>query len=77
LGTNSLLAQGFRFSWQARPAAAEAKKSTRAKFTCAACGQNAWAKPDARLLCGICHEENGTDGAVLKRVEISVTMERK
>jgi predicted SprT family Zn-dependent metalloprotease len=54
-----LLAQGFRFSWQARPVAAEAKKSTRAKFTCAACGQNAWAKPDAHLLCGICHEENG------------------
>jgi hypothetical protein len=55
---SQLLAQGFRLNWQARPVAAEAKKSTRAKFTCAACGQNAWAKPDARLICGICYEEN-------------------
>jgi predicted RNA-binding Zn-ribbon protein involved in translation (DUF1610 family) len=32
---------------------------TRAKFTCPSCGQNAWAKPDAALLCGECYEADG------------------
>lgn len=30
------------------------KKPTRAKFTCPECGQNAWAKPTAHLICGEC-----------------------
>jgi uncharacterized protein (DUF433 family) len=81
-----LLAQGFRFSWQARPAAAEAKKCTRAKFTCAAC-QNAWAKPDAPpALRDMPRRERRifTDGAVLKDglkfvtdARISFTLERE
>jgi hypothetical protein len=24
------------------------------KFTCPTCGQNAWAKPTAQFLCGVC-----------------------
>lgn len=29
-------------------------KQTRQKFSCPACGQNAWAKPGAKLFCGEC-----------------------
>jgi hypothetical protein len=32
---------------------------TRAKFTCPVCGLNAWAKPDARLVCYDCSQETG------------------
>jgi hypothetical protein len=32
---------------------------TRAKFTCPNCGLNAWAKPDARLVCHDCSMEAG------------------
>ena len=32
-------------------------KSSKMKFTCPECGQNAWAKPDALLLCGECFDE--------------------
>jgi len=35
---------------------AEEKKQTRQKFTCPECGLNAWAKPDAALVCGECAE---------------------
>jgi predicted RNA-binding Zn-ribbon protein involved in translation (DUF1610 family) len=34
-----------------------AKKASKIKFTCPECGQNAWAKPDALLLCGACYED--------------------
>jgi hypothetical protein len=27
------------------------------KYTCPTCGQNAWAKPEASLVCGDCQEE--------------------
>jgi len=30
------------------------KKSSKTKFSCLECGQNAWAKPGARLICGEC-----------------------
>ena len=29
------------------------KRASKTKFTCPECGQNAWAKPDALLLCGV------------------------
>lgn len=32
------------------------KKKSKVKYTCAECGQNAWAKPEANLMCGICNE---------------------
>ena len=35
-------------------ARAEAKKRSKTRFTCPGCGQNAWAKPSARLVCGVC-----------------------
>ena len=32
------------------------KSASKTKFNCAACGQNAWAKADAALVCGYCAE---------------------
>lgn len=62
-----LLATNFRLRWQSAimrlssgngavmPAPVELKPS-KMKFTCPDCGQNAWAKPMARLICGRCNE---------------------
>lgn len=59
----ALLATGFEFRWRdfyqtvsaggERPNGGESK-STRAKYTCPSCGQNAWAKLSAQLVCGAC-----------------------
>jgi len=51
---------GFRLNWQSAPysAAAKTKKASKTKYTCPECGQNAWAKPGASLICGDCHEED-------------------
>ncbi len=35
-------------------AKAKKKRESKTKYTCPECGQNAWAKPDAELTCGIC-----------------------
>jgi len=58
-----LAAQGFQLHWQSVPASeqAKAKKSSKTKFTCPECGQNAWAKPDALLICGECFDEGEGD----------------
>ena len=54
-----LAAQGFQLHWQSVPASqqAKAKKSSKTKFTCPECGLNAWAKPDAHLICGECYDD--------------------
>jgi hypothetical protein len=58
-----LTAQGFELHWQSIPAneRTRAKKSSKTKFTCPECGQNAWAKPDAHLICGECFDEGERD----------------
>jgi hypothetical protein len=33
------------------------KAASKTKYTCPLCDLNAWAKPDARLICGDCSEE--------------------
>jgi hypothetical protein len=48
--------RGFQLHWQSLPVVS-AKKSSKTKFTCPECGQNAWAKPDAQLICGVCSNE--------------------
>jgi ribosomal protein S27AE len=53
-----LAATGFQLHWQSLPASARVTKPNRMKFTCPDCGQNAWAKLDARLICGACYEED-------------------
>ena len=56
-----LAATGFQLHWQSIPSSARAVKPTRMKFTCPDCGQNAWAKPEARLICGQCYDEGDRD----------------
>jgi hypothetical protein len=48
-----LAATGFKLEWQSKPPDRKQRQS-KTKFTCPSCGQNAWAKPDARLLCAAC-----------------------
>lgn len=38
------------------PAEKERKKSSKTKYTCPTCGQNAWAKPETNLMCGDCEK---------------------
>ena len=54
-----LKARGFQLHWQSAPQGkqAKAKRASKTKFTCPECGQNAWAKPGALLICGICYED--------------------
>jgi len=55
-----LITGGFVLRWQAQgqgdgaSATAKKKNKSKTKYTCCDCGQNAWARPDARLLCGDC-----------------------
>jgi SprT-like family protein len=58
-----LAATGFQLHWQSAPTIGQgkAKKSSKTKFTCPECGQNAWAKPDALLICGECFDEGEGD----------------
>ncbi len=53
--------QGLKLRWEspAPPmATTKAKAGSKTKYTCPECGQNAWAKPDALLICGDCFEED-------------------
>jgi hypothetical protein len=60
LAAETLLGNGFRLNWQSVILADQAEKTaqvrSKTKFTCPACRQNAWAKPDAALICGACEE---------------------
>ncbi|HTV54292.1 MAG TPA: SprT-like domain-containing protein [Terriglobia bacterium] len=56
-----LQATGFTLRWQSRMEVnptRKAKKASKTKFTCPECAQNAWAKPDALLICGACADED-------------------
>jgi hypothetical protein len=68
-----LQATGFKLRWQSRSAEADptrkAKKASKTKFTCLECGQNAWAKPDALLICGECYEDGEGEICVMQAEE--------
>jgi hypothetical protein len=49
-----LAESGLQLHWQSVQAVGNAKISSKRKFTCPQCRQNAWAKPGASLLCGHC-----------------------
>jgi predicted SprT family Zn-dependent metalloprotease len=56
-----LIRRGFALHWQATPAPPEekkAKKASKTRYTCPACSANAWAKPDTKLICGSCFDED-------------------
>ena len=55
---SKLKAQGFELHWQSVPGRqAKVKAASKTKFTCPTCGQNAWAKPAAALICGDCYDD--------------------
>lgn len=61
LAFRELATSGFTLNWQSLPLNTEAaakKAVSKTKYTCPTCGQNAWAKPDSRLVCGACYEED-------------------
>jgi predicted SprT family Zn-dependent metalloprotease len=68
----TLKAKGLTLHWQSAPFSkeAKAKKSSKHKFTCPDCQQNAWAKPEAELICGACYAED-EDNIVLMVAEES------
>jgi hypothetical protein len=56
------LATGTAFLYHDRAGEGDAatrkkKAASKTKYTCPACGLNAWAKPDAHLICGDCRED--------------------
>lgn len=58
----ALKAKGFRLDWESTTLSKEAKAkvASKSKFTCPHCDQNAWAKPDAHLICGACYGDDET-----------------
>jgi predicted SprT family Zn-dependent metalloprotease len=73
VAANQLLTTGFCLRWQSGDMIALSgnnatllelvrQKRNKTKYTCPECGQNVWAKPHARLICGNC-----TDTRELKR----------
>ncbi len=69
-------AAGFQLHWESAPdgkqGGTRAKKAaSKTKFTCPECGQNAWAKPDAVLICGECYEDGEGDIRLMLAEEAS------
>ena len=66
--TNKLIADGFKIDWTSFDAPRNSdKKKNKIKYTCSDCGLNAWAKPEAKIICGECEValEVETDGVQL------------
>jgi predicted SprT family Zn-dependent metalloprotease len=55
------LAGGVRLEWQSRENDPKGREKNKTKYTCPACGLNAWAKPEANLVCGDCGEQLNAD----------------
>src|SRR5262249_14822765 len=53
---DTLAHTGFRLSWNSHRAPIKRRES-KLKYTCPKCEQNAWAKPEAALVCGYCELE--------------------
>ena len=69
-----LKATGFKLRWQSRTngdPTRKTKKASKTKFTCPECSQNAWAKPDALLMCGVCFEDGGEVCLMLAEADAS------
>lgn len=58
LTVDEMIQTGFKLNWQscAPPEEEKEKKKSKVKYTCPVCEQNAWAKPEASLVCGKCME---------------------
>ena len=66
-----LEATGFRLRWQSRVSAESdrqrrKKAASKTKYSCTGCGANAWAKPEAQLICGECYDDGEGEALVMK-----------
>jgi predicted SprT family Zn-dependent metalloprotease len=63
-----LKATGFQLNWQSLPFSKERTKklASKTRYTCPACGLNAWAKPSTALICGACYEEDDGEITVME-----------
>jgi predicted SprT family Zn-dependent metalloprotease len=71
-----LKASGFELRWQSRVDDCERQKkaASKTKYTCLQCNQNAWAKPGAALICGVCYDEEGEICVMESEVYEAVTV---
>lgn len=62
-----LRSNGFQLRWESMEVRSDAKAKTasKTKFTCPECAQNAWAKPDALLICGACYEDGEGESVLM------------
>ena len=63
-----LAAAGFQLNWQSVPfdgSERKKKAASKTKYTCPNCDANAWAKPEAQLICGTCYEEGNGEIVVM------------
>ena len=58
---SELEAAGLKLKWESKsgPAKIVKSKESKVKYTCPHCEANAWAKPEASLICGDCYEDDG------------------
>ncbi len=54
IACKDFLSSGKNLNWNSLPIMSAKSPRSKSKFTCPDCNQNAWAKPTARLICGIC-----------------------
>jgi predicted SprT family Zn-dependent metalloprotease len=57
---DALIAGGFKVTWTEAAITKPNRFGTagrRTKFTCRHCGENVWARPSSRPVCGICHPD--------------------
>ena len=52
--TDKLLKIGFKLDWKGLIPPKKKSKNSKMKYQCTGCAQNAWAKPEAKLVCGNC-----------------------
>lgn len=58
LACNDLISGGYRLPYIERAREPNnRKRASKTRFTCELCGQNAWAKPSAKIICGECQQQ--------------------
>jgi len=72
-----LAATGFQLNWQSRAFWVERKKkvASKTKYTCPTCGTNAWAKPQAALICGECYDQEEGEVTMMESQEADTEQE--
>ena len=42
------------------------KAASKTKYTCPTCGANTWAKPETKLICGVCYQDDRGEVTLLQ-----------